>query len=254
MSGERLGEFDQAGFVGNGQQGAGYAAGRISHGQGPLSGDTYAQARGGHSRASRWCSIQSRQSRESRLVSSFWRGSQRGRSRGSGASKRHEIVSSRLCLKRRMNNNEIKSFCSSLRAYGLLRCARNDERLQRQFRLAPRNAPGAGAGSRRRRTDKAPADRGGVAGILADHDLGGASGAVIAGQKYAVLEVDLVVERLEGPDIAVGQYQHGAARVAETACLHRGMQMKPQGEIGPVAFNARARRRRDGVLSVKPAA
>src|SRR5262245_16952156 len=39
-------------------------------------GDAYAQARGDCPRASRWCSIQSRQSRERGLVSSFWRASQ----------------------------------------------------------------------------------------------------------------------------------------------------------------------------------
>ena len=93
-----------------------------------------------------------------------------------------------------------------------------------------------------------------MSGILADHDLGGAAGAVIAGQKHAVLEVDLVVERLEGPDVAVGQYQHDAARIAEAARLHRGMQMKPQGKIALGALDARAWRRRDGVFAVEPAA
>src|SRR5918999_1934222 len=90
---------------------------------------------------------------------------------------------------------------------------------ERQFRLAPRIAPGVGGAWRRARADKAPADRGGVAGILADHDLGSAARAVIAGQKHAVLEIDLVVERLEGPDVAVRQYQHDAARIAEAAGL-----------------------------------
>src|SRR5262249_29250447 len=66
-------KFDQASLVGNGQQGAGYAAGGISHGQGPLSGDASAQARGDCSRASRWCSIQSRQSRESGWLAAFGR-------------------------------------------------------------------------------------------------------------------------------------------------------------------------------------
>src|SRR5438132_11348371 len=48
--------------------------------------------------------------------------------------------------------------------------------LKRQFRLAAGVAPGRRAGRRRRRADKTPANRGGVAGILADHDLGGAAG------------------------------------------------------------------------------
>jgi hypothetical protein len=37
MGGKRLGEFDQAGLVGNGKQGAGDAAGMVSHEQDPLS-------------------------------------------------------------------------------------------------------------------------------------------------------------------------------------------------------------------------
>ena len=51
--------------------------------------------------------------------------------------------------------------------------------------------------------------------ILTDHDLGGAPRTSIAGQKNAVLEFDLVVERLEGPDIAVRQHQHDAPGIAE---------------------------------------
>ena len=104
--------------------------------------------------------------------------------------------------------------------------------LQRQFRLAPGFAAGlreaADAVERTKLQRIEPA----VPRILPDHDLGGAARAVIAGQKHAVLEVDLVVQRLEGPDVAVRQYQHDAARVAEAARLHRGMQMKPQGKIG----------------------
>src|SRR4051794_12017145 len=75
--------------------------------------------------------------------------------------------------------------------------------LQRQFRLALGISAGGGGGGRGRGADKTPADRGGGARILPDHDLGGAAGAVIAGQEYAVFEIDLVVERLERPDVAV---------------------------------------------------
>src|ERR1700738_5555802 len=74
--------------------------------------------------------------------------------------------------------------------------------LQRQFRLAAGVALGCGGCGRRRRAHKTPADRGGVAGILPDHDLGGAARAVVAGQEHAVFQLDLVVERLEGPDVA----------------------------------------------------
>ena len=35
MSGQRLGKFDQPGLVGNGQQGAGYAARMVGHGKVP---------------------------------------------------------------------------------------------------------------------------------------------------------------------------------------------------------------------------
>src|SRR4051812_10520778 len=87
--------------------------------------------------------------------------------------------------------------------------------LQRQLRLAPRVAfccrrRGRGAGAH-----KAPADAGGSPRILLDHDLRRAARAVIAGEENAVLQLDLVVQRLEGPDVAVGQHQHHAAGVAE---------------------------------------
>src|SRR6476620_4909070 len=77
---------------------------------------------------------------------------------------------------------------------------------ERQFRLAARVAASIGLRGRRGGADKTPADRGGVAIILADHDLRGAARPVITGQEHAVLKVDLVVERLERPDVAVGQH------------------------------------------------
>ena len=105
-------------------------------------------------------------------------------------------------------------------------------RLQRQFRLAARVAPSGGCRGRSRRTHKTPADRAGVSRILADHDLSGAAGPVIARQKHAVFQFDLVVERLEGPDVAVRQYQHDATRVGKPARLHRRVQVKPQCIVG----------------------
>src|SRR5467141_1976083 len=75
--------------------------------------------------------------------------------------------------------------------------------LQRQFRLATGIAFGRCRRGRSRRTHKAPADRGSVPRILPNYDLGGAARAVISGQEYAVFQFDLVVERLEGPDVAV---------------------------------------------------
>src|ERR1700678_4183276 len=91
--------------------------------------------------------------------------------------------------------------------------------LQRQFRLAARVAFRRRGRGRRARAHETPADRGSLPRVLANHDLGGAAGPVVSGQEDAVFEFDLVVERLEGPDVAVGQYQHDAAGVAEAACL-----------------------------------
>src|SRR5579863_2239748 len=87
--------------------------------------------------------------------------------------------------------------------------------LQRKFRFAACVASCRRGRRRSRRAYQTPADRGSVAQILANHDLGGAARPVIAGQKNAVLELDLVVQRLEGPDVAVRQYQHDTARVGE---------------------------------------
>src|SRR6267142_5329646 len=75
--------------------------------------------------------------------------------------------------------------------------------LLRRFRLAACVAfcrDGRDRG--RRRAHKGPADAGGVPRILPNHDLGGAAGTVIPRQEHAVLHFDLVVERLEGPDVA----------------------------------------------------
>ena len=79
VAGQRVGELDQAGLVGNGQQGAGNAAGGRSWARSLVRG-TSAQARGNDSRASRWCSIQSRQSRESGWLAGFGGLQNRGRS------------------------------------------------------------------------------------------------------------------------------------------------------------------------------
>src|ERR1700691_2105559 len=98
--------------------------------------------------------------------------------------------------------------------------------LERQFRLAARVAFGCRGGGRCRRAHETPADRGSLSRVLADHDLGGGPGSVVRGQEYAVFEFDLVLERLEGPDVAVGEHQHDAACIAETACFHRRVQMK----------------------------
>ena len=193
VAGQRAGEFDQSGFVGNGQQSAGDAARMVGHGQGPLLRGAFAQARGRYSRASRWCSIQSRQSRECALVSSFCATFTTARPR------------SMRCRSAFYSGNS-----GSRRALRRAVVAEADvvERTKLQ------------------RID------GGVLRILPDHDLGGAAGAVIAGQEHAVFQLDLVVERLEGPDVAVRQHQHHAAGVAEPARLHRRVQMKPQRIIG----------------------
>src|SRR5260370_21816364 len=103
--------------------------------------------------------------------------------------------------------------------------------LQRQFWLAAGTAFGRCRRGRRRGAHKAPADRGSVPPILPDHDLGGAARAVISGQEHAVFQFDRVVERLEGPDVAVRQHQHHAPRVAAPAPLHRRAQMKPQPAV-----------------------
>src|ERR1700733_12501082 len=96
--------------------------------------------------------------------------------------------------------------------------------LERQFRLAARVAFGSRGGGRCRRAHETPADRGSLSRVLTDHDLGGAPGSVVSGQEHAVFELDLVVERLEGPDVAVGKHQHDAACVAETARFYRRVQ------------------------------
>ena len=152
------------------------------------------------SRASRWCSIQGRQSRERGLDSSF---------RPIFAT----LADGAVCA-------PYSGSSGSRRAL-------------RRALVAAAEVDGA---------DKAPADRGRLPRILPDHDLRGAARAVIAGQEHAVLEVDLVVERLEGPDVAVGQHQHDAAGVGQAARLHRRMQMKAQRKVGLVALDARARR------------
>src|SRR6202048_205687 len=126
--------------------------------------------------------------------------------------------------------------------------------LQRQFRLAARAAFGWRGGGRCLRSHEAPADRGSVAGILPDHDLGGAAGAVVPRQEYAVFQFDLVVGRLESPDVAVRQHQHHAAPIAAPAGLHRRMQVKPHRVVGLVALDAGARGRRHRVLAVEPGA
>src|ERR1700674_768961 len=76
--------------------------------------------------------------------------------------------------------------------------------LQRQFGLAARVTFRRCGRGRRCRAHKTPADRRSVARILADHDLGGAAGSIVARQEHAVFELDLVVQRLKGPDVAVG--------------------------------------------------
>ena len=57
-------------------------------------------------------------------------------------------------------------------------------------------------------------------GILPDHDLGGKARPVIARQKYAVFQLDLVVVRLEGPAVAVRPEQQDAAGVGEPDRIH----------------------------------
>src|SRR6202521_545225 len=115
---------------------------------------------------------------------------------------------------------------------------------QRQFGLAARVSLRRCGRGRRRGTHETPADRRSVARILADHDLGGAAGSIVARQEHAVFEPDLVVQRLKGPEVAVGEYQHDTAGVAETTCLHRGVQIKPQRVIGLVPLDPPTRRRR----------
>src|SRR3981189_1208184 len=84
--------------------------------------------------------------------------------------------------------------------------------LLRRFRLAAGVAfCRGGRGRGRRRGPKGPANGGGVPRILPNHDLGGAAGTVIPGQEHAVLHFDLVVERLEGPDLPGRPPQHHAA-------------------------------------------
>src|SRR3954470_10207997 len=126
----------------------------------------------------------------------------------------------------------------------------NRMRLQRKFWLPP--CISAGIRDRRRGggADKTPADRGCLPRILTDHDLRGAARAVIAGQGHAVLEFHLVVERLEGPDVAIREHQHDAAGVGQPARLHRRVQMESQREIGVRTLEAPALRRRQRVLAV----
>src|SRR6266516_6242434 len=90
----------------------------------------------------------------------------------------------------------------------------NGEFLQRQFWFAAGIASGRRRRGRGGRAHKAPADRGSVPRILPNHDLGGAARPVVSGQEYAVFQFDLVVECLEGPNVAVRQHQHHATRVA----------------------------------------
>src|SRR6185437_3092880 len=115
-------------------------------------------------------------------------------------------------------------------------------RLQRQFGLAARVAARIGRGWGGGRARKAPAHRGGVTRVLPDHDLSSAARTVGAGQEHAVLELDRVVERLEGPDVAVRQYQHDAAAVGKPVRLHRWMQMKAKCVVGLVVLEASAGR------------
>src|SRR5579863_5131282 len=124
--------------------------------------------------------------------------------------------------------------------------------LQRQFRFAARVASRRRGRRRSRRACETPADRGSVAQILANHDLGGAARSVVAGQENAVFEIDPVVQRLEGPDVAVRQYQHDTSRVAEAACLHGGVQVKPQRVVGLIALDPATWSGRQGVLAVEP--
>src|SRR5690242_5962826 len=63
--------------------------------------------------------------------------------------------------------------------------------LQWKLGLTTCIAPGGRHGRRCARANKAPADRGRLPGILPDHDLRRATRTVIAGEKNAVLEVDL---------------------------------------------------------------
>ncbi len=93
-----------------------------------------------------------------------------------------------------------------------------------------------------------------MARVLPDHDLCGAARAVGAGEEHAVLEVDLVVERLEGPDVAVRQHQHHAARIRQPVGFHRRVQMEAQRIIGLVVADPRVRRGRNRVLAVEPCA
>src|ERR1700722_3570991 len=141
-----------------------------------------------------------------------------------------------------------KSECGNLRPRKM---GAGHHSLQRQFRFTACIASRCRRRNRSRRADKAPADAGGLPRILANHDLGGAAGTVVSRQKHAVFEVDLVVQRLEGPDVAVRQYQHHAAGIGKAARLHRRVQMKPQRIIGLGALDPGARRRRQGVLAVE---
>src|SRR3954467_14240147 len=77
---------------------------------------------------------------------------------------------------------------------------------QRQFWLSAAVAAPVGFGRCCRRADEAPADRGGLLRLLADHQLGRAAWPVIAGEEHAVLQVHAILERLERPDLAVGQH------------------------------------------------
>jgi len=75
--------------------------------------------------------------------------------------------------------------------------------LQRQFRLAAGVAARAMVEGRSRGAHKLQPDEVAMPRILPDHDLAGAAGAVIAARNTLVFQLDLVVERLEGPDVPV---------------------------------------------------
>src|SRR5436305_3073397 len=126
--------------------------------------------------------------------------------------------------------------------------------LQWQFRLAVGVAPSGGCRGRTGRAHKAPADRGRAPGILPNDDLRGTARAIVSSQEHTVFQIDLVIERLEGPDVAVRQYQHHATAIAEPARLDGGMKVKAHRETGVVALDPGARRRCNAVLAIAPRA
>ena len=66
--------------------------------------------------------------------------------------------------------------------------------------------------------------------MAVDDHLHGAPRAVGSGEIDALLQLDHVLMRVEGPGFAVGQYQHDAVAVAQPVRLDGGMQVEADGK------------------------